>query len=308
MVDINKNADAGFRDPRSAVSVLNNGVPLEVRVFQAPTENDTRMRSAGLYVNDTWVPNPRVSLNLGLRLDRLMPYMPVQSGPGGQSFPAVNPIVTWWDLGPRLGVTYDITGRGKTVVKANSATYWPNLGSALASYVSANPQFWFKRYTWPTDLNSNGVWDPGEETRLIQTSGGQAFTAFDRQLESNFTRQVSAFLEHELRASFGIRTGLVWNGERHIFNQVNPNRPLDAYSVPVFVQDPGPDGRAGTAERWTDDRRIQPVRECARLAGREPDRQSAGCQKRLLHLGDDRDQATGTGVVDDRKFRRDVGA
>jgi hypothetical protein len=45
-----------------------------------------------------------------------------------------------------------------------------------------------------------------------------------------------------------VRTGFVWNGRRQVRATVNANRPFDAYNVPIPIRDPGPDGRAGTAD------------------------------------------------------------
>jgi hypothetical protein len=44
----------------------------------------------------------------------------------------------------------------------------------------------------------------------------------------------------------GVRTGFVLNAKRQSYGTININRPLDAYSVPVVVTDPGPDGRVGS--------------------------------------------------------------
>jgi hypothetical protein len=40
----------------------------------------------------------------------------------------------------------------------------------------------------------------------------------------------------------------VWNGRRQLTGQTNINRPVSAYTVPVTVRDPGPDGRLNTAD------------------------------------------------------------
>ena len=42
---------------------------------------------------------------------------------------AVDNLITWNVTAPRLGFTYDLTGNGKTVVKANYALYWWNPGT-----------------------------------------------------------------------------------------------------------------------------------------------------------------------------------
>jgi len=49
-------------------------------------------------------------------------------------------------------------------------------------------------------------------------------------------------------ADFGLRTGVVVNRKRHSQGTINVNRPLDAYSAPVTIFDPGPDGVSGSAD------------------------------------------------------------
>ena len=44
------------------------------------------------------------------------------------------------------------------------------------------------------------------------------------------------------------RTGVVLNAKRQPYGTINVSRPLSAYSVPVSVTDPGPDGRLGSAD------------------------------------------------------------
>ena len=88
-----------------------------------------------------------------------------------------------------------------------------------------------------------------KKARCLGVSGGSASTALDPGLQNTYTRQATTYLERELAANFGIRTGFVWNGRRQVRATVNANRPFDALQRPGhrFV-DPGPDGRAGTAD------------------------------------------------------------
>jgi hypothetical protein len=92
------------------------------------------------------------------------------------------------------------------------------------------------------------VFDPGEQGALLSVQGGTASTVFDPNLENTYVRQVTAYVERELMPNVGVRTGLVWNGRRQVRGQINVNRPLDVYTVPVTISDPGPDGRLNTAD------------------------------------------------------------
>src|SRR4029450_10053330 len=82
-------------------------------------------------------------------------------------FPAVDNVRTWNVSAPRVGVSYNLTGDGRTVVKANWGLYWGNPGTA-----SSNPNgSWQKRHVW-NDVNGDLLWQPGEEGRLISSAGG----------------------------------------------------------------------------------------------------------------------------------------
>ncbi|MFN8062826.1 MAG: TonB-dependent receptor [Vicinamibacterales bacterium] len=237
----------GFANASNAVSVLNNGAPLEVYVYRSPNASQNGLWTQALYANDTWQMSRRVTLNLGVRLDRHQPFYPTQTGPTGQTFQGVDKVLVWNNVGPRLGVSYDVTGDGRTVVKASFGQFYLNPAADFATNVNPNPPLWFNRYAW-TDTNGNGVWNPGEEGRLIAVAGGTASTTLDPNIQNTFTRQGTVYVERELMPNFGVRTGVVWNGRREVRGQINVNRRLADYNVPVEIRDPGPDGRAGTSD------------------------------------------------------------
>jgi hypothetical protein len=192
--------------------------------------------------------NKRLTLNVGVRLDRYRPYLPAQNGPGNLKFDAVDEVLIWNNVGPRVGGSFDVTGKGKTVIKANYGKYWLYPAGDFAGTVNPNPPTWRQIYTW-NDLNSNGRWESGEQVgNPTSVSGGTASTIYDPDIQNTFSHQVLAFVEHEAARNFGVRTGFVWNGRRQLRGSLNINRPVSAYTVPNPVRDPGPDGRPGTAD------------------------------------------------------------
>ena len=78
--------------------------------------------------------------------------------------------------------------------------------------------------------------------------GGATTESLDPALRLAYIDEMGAWVERELSANLGIRTGVVWRGERQHRLRQNTNWPLDAFSLPVTVADPGPDGRPGTAD------------------------------------------------------------
>ena len=237
----------GFTSTTNALSVFNNGVPNQVDIYRSPSESKNGLWTYAVYVNDTWQVNRRLTINAGLRFDHHAAYLPDQQGPDGLQFERVNSIVEFNNWGPRLGVSYDLTGDARTVAKVSYGSFWLYPAADLASGLNPNATMWLRRYSW-SDPNGNRVFDEGEQGNLLAVQGGTASTVFDPNLENTYVRQVTAYVERELMSNFGVRTGLVWNGRRQVRGQINVNRPLDAYTVPVTITDPGPDGTLRTAD------------------------------------------------------------
>lgn len=237
----------GFPGDSQALSVRNNNAATQVDIYLPNSESKNGLWTYSVYLNDSWRVHPRLTINAGIRFDRNSAYLPDQVGPLGQQFARVDDIVSFNNWGPRLSASYDLTGDAKTLVKASWGQFWLYPGADLASGLNPNATMWFERYGW-TDLNGNGIFNPGEQGALQLVQGGRATTTFDENLENTYVNQATVYVERELVANFGVRSGFVWNGRRQVRGQINVNRPLSAYSVPVNFIDPGPDGRLNTPD------------------------------------------------------------
>jgi hypothetical protein len=240
----------GYGHPSNSVSYLNNGVPTQVDLYLGTNVSKSGLWTYAGYIDDSWQPTRRVTLSLGLRLDYYVPLLPEQDGPTGtQHFDEVNPILTWSNWGPRAGVSIDVLGDAKMVLKASYGQFWFYPSVNFGNGVNPNPAGWYIRYPW-ADLNGNGYWDSGEEDRrtVLSRRGGSTSTRMDPDLENQYVRQATVYVEREIAAHFGVRTGFVWNGRRQTYGSVDSNRPLSAYDVPIEFRDPGPDGRLGTSD------------------------------------------------------------
>jgi outer membrane receptor protein involved in Fe transport len=241
----------GFEE--DILHVMQNGAKLDVILFETPNSSIGGLRTYGVFANDTWRVNNKLTLNVGGRFDRYRAFAPAQEHPAGKfnptpiQFSAKDNIVDWNLFAPRLGMTYDIRENGKTVVKFNYGKYWFNPGADFVFNVSENSSSWWRRYRW-NDLNNNGRWEAGEEGVLVDRRGGVATESLDPDLQDTRTDEIATFLERELMPSFGIRAGYVWRGVRNQYARVNINRPYSAFTAPVAVRDPGPDGTVGNAD------------------------------------------------------------
>jgi hypothetical protein len=240
--------NSGYRDSCNCVSTLNNSVPTQVQIQTGTNVSKNDLTTAAGFVDDTWRVASRVTLLLGLRLDRYQPILPAQQGPTGEEFAAIDPVLTFNNWAPRVGMTADLTGDGKTVVKLHYGRFWVYPSPLFTTAFNPNPPGWSRSYAWLDDADGNGRWSPGEEGVLRSLSGGSTSTSLDPKIDNTFAHQASAYVEREVAADFGVRTGIVLIARRQPYGTINVSRPLDAYSIPVAVVDPGPDGRLGSLD------------------------------------------------------------
>lgn len=241
----------GYED--EILHVMQNNAPLDIIFFQSPNVSQNGLWTYGTFLNDTWRISSRITANVGVRFDHYRAFLPEQVHAAGKynpteiRFAAKDDVITFNNFAPRLGVTYDATGNGKNVLKFNFGQYWWNPGADFLFNVNENSNAWWRRYRW-TDLNADGKWNEGEQGALVSSRGGAALESLDPNLKNTRTDEIATFFEHELMANFGVRAGYVWRGIRNQYARINAALPYSAFSVPVTVPDPGPDGRAGTTD------------------------------------------------------------
>ncbi len=246
-----------------------NGVSSTV-VFALPTATEVGFLGAGrdgaltaqsalnvfgAFINDTWSVG-RLTVNGGVRYDRYSGYLPEQNqlaasvGPvsvQAQTF-AQQDLYTWNLFAPRIGGTFDLTGDGKTVMKANYGLFWHNPGVGVGSDANPNTTAKSATYVW-NDLNLDKRWQPGEEgARTGQSLAGSI--GLDPDIEAPITHEVSVWLERQLTETMGIRGGYVGKTEANLIGQGIPGRDArnGAYSVAFPFTDVGVDAVRGTAD------------------------------------------------------------
>ncbi len=139
---------------------------------------DYNVFDGSAYLQDTFSKG-RFTLQAGLRFDRQWdrtnesqvaahPFFgqTTRTGTPFIHLPAINfagadPGVTFNDIAPRLGMNFDLKGDGRSVVKANYARYYSQLGDGDLAGTLNPVQASFVRYPW-TDLNGDLTVQPGE--------------------------------------------------------------------------------------------------------------------------------------------------
>ncbi len=181
------------------------------------------------FVQDT-VTHNRLTLQLGLRYDYnkdVAAASSITANPLGGSwlpslnFPGADPGVAFNNFSPRLGLTYDISGNGKTQVRANWATYYGQVGNGGVAG-SINPvAATTLRYPW-VDANNNKVADAGEiilsanpiaaSTNWSAANPANTVSAntVDPNLRNDKTQEFILGVDREIGAGFAVGASYIW--------------------------------------------------------------------------------------------------
>ena len=197
-----------------------------------PTELKQGSPNLGIYAQDQWTMD-QLTLNLGVRFDHQRFSFPDQTI--GVSRYRTEPFnisadtpVKWSDFQPRLGVTYDLFGDGRTAIKATANRYSERFGAnAFRGMNPGDPRplgrLWF-------DLNGDGVvqGDPlilGANGELILPDG-----------DPNFGQPVQTlFVDSDWAVGWGNR-GANWEYSASLQQELRSNLSVDfSYFYRTYV-------------------------------------------------------------------------
>ena len=157
-----------------AYGILEDGVPTQINISRTPRTSHQRLNTWAFYAQDAWTIGDRLTLNIGVRLDGIYGYVPVQSSPAGtwaalseQLSDAVFEVTSeigglpdWpMNVGPRLSFAYDLFGDGRAALKGGWGRYYTQTGSALSN--SANPNAGASANVGWNDLDGDKLVDIG---------------------------------------------------------------------------------------------------------------------------------------------------
>ena len=103
-----------YRD--SVIHYLRDGVPNSVRLYVSGTSSQNALATTSFFVTDAWTID-RLTLNVGARFDRYRVSLPEQVTPIARFNPtedrydSVDKVVAFNHIVPRIGGSYDVTGR-----------------------------------------------------------------------------------------------------------------------------------------------------------------------------------------------------
>jgi hypothetical protein len=223
------------------------------------------------YVQDT-ITHGRVTMQLGVRYDYNKDKAQAASiianplaGPWlpGIDFPGADPGVAFNNFSPRVGMTYDLSGSGKTIARANYARYYGQVGNGTVAGTINPVSQTVVRWPW-IDANGNGVADPGEVqvgpngTLVMGTwspanpANSVSANSVDSNLKNDTTDEVIVGVDREIGAGFAVGANYIW---RRYGNFLWNNKRVGIVTAdwvpttltPVATACPGADNRTAPA-------------------------------------------------------------
>ncbi len=240
----NQGIDAIFNSPGPQSFTT----PYQVLAYNTPTTQKNYFRDPSFYVQDTWTLRRRITLDLGLRYDHFVTYYPSQNSNPNQTFPqlfvlqpsdkqASGNLVDWNTVSPRIGLAFDLTGKGDSVLRLSYGRYYIMQGTGLAE--TANPVgLAGKDFAW-TDSNGDRIPQTNEwiNNTLVFAFGGSS-THINRNMSRPYSEQVSAGYEKQIWRDLRVGATYYYRTKKNLFGLENTLVQPSDYTPITTLNDP----------------------------------------------------------------------
>lgn len=222
------------------VQVTSNGVPNSVRLVNTPSGHKESGVNTGIYLQDSWVFG-RLTLNPGVRYERFVMSIPEQSAGAGtwvgaRSFPAQNGIINWNTVSPRLGLSWDVFGDGRTAVKAGVSRYDRLEGVTLVQPLNRR-NIAFQQCPW-SDANGD-LRAQNDEIAFGACTGSlePSLGSVDPDLKRPHQWEYTVMVQRQIGSRTSVSVGYYGRRFTDLYTTVNDAVPSSAYS-PVTITNP----------------------------------------------------------------------
>ena len=227
-----------YRDLNGAVDIIRTtdlGAPGDFG--SGWTGADDRNGRIAAFIQDRWSINQKLSLSLGLRLDRQRPYYqdsvrnPVLSAIFPPTTVPGKTILTSTKIVPRIGISYSPTEDGKTVIKGFYGRYYYNFADRMSNLNPGGTNTSDYRFN---DLNGNRLFDGVQELGALVGSVGGSSTTVDPNLKTPYADEFNGSIERQFWGESSARLAYVRKMTRDEFTTINVAR-VGQFNVPTTV-------------------------------------------------------------------------
>jgi hypothetical protein len=210
------------------IARFTNGIPNSADIYR-DGYTEGHLDTHALYFQDTFTIN-RLTLNLGIRWDRQDDKALPANVPANPIFPNLMPAVqfpgadagvVWSDVSPRLGMTYDLNGDGRSVFQASYSVYYGQMSPTQLSSELAATGAVFVRYPW-NDLNGDGFVQFNEVDTSVpflskstsydpdNPTNSRSAAQVDPNIKSDRTREFIIGFDRQIARDMAIGGNYIW--------------------------------------------------------------------------------------------------
>jgi outer membrane receptor protein involved in Fe transport len=232
----------------------------------------------GFFFQDVISIGTRITLNLGFRYDRNALSRPEEvrlgwfdeyTGGLAQALapdifptqdlvaPEIKNAMVWSKFQPRIGLTFDPFGDGKTALRANWARMADDVVGDMTAGLHPFDPWENGLYAYWYDLNRDGKFNlpPIDAYTVvtrparINTDPKQLSAFIDPNMTAPFVDELTAGINREIFKNFNFGVTYIYRVNRNIADTLDTNNPLDSPNwLPYTVTEPGPDAKLGTPD------------------------------------------------------------
>lgn len=195
-----------------------------------------RTWAVNAFAQDEWRVNARLTANVGVRYEFNAPPTDADNrmkifdatrlalvDVGTNGVPSAGVAADLDNIAPRLGLSWDVTGRGTTVVRSGYGVFYDSGTLIENSALYFNPPYYQLQLFFPTATSLLRIENPFPAGRGI--SPLTSVNSVDQHFQSAYAHQVSTSVEH---AWLGALTTVRYVGAfgRHLVRKRNLNQPL----------------------------------------------------------------------------------
>ena len=198
----------------------------------------------GGYIQDSWTIKNRLTINAGVRFETINGNLPgIEKGRIGNDVAyaigeyyfvpvyGFNPfgylkeepwedVMRWTTVAPRIGVSYDIFGDGKTSLKLSYAKYSDTLPTMFFQTVHPFRPWFFAFYWW--DLNENVQLDPPPVDKYYPIDSPIRMVRdywekmIGKDVKAPYANEFTVSLQHELFTNFKVGLTYIFRDKKNI--------------------------------------------------------------------------------------------
>ena len=248
----------------------------QVKIWSGSTANLRSFKDGqwriGFFLQDSLNIGKRLTANVGLRYDEYHGFVPArhwegwndvwENGlanvllpqiflPAGATLdsPQIDDVIVYKSLSPRIGLSYDLFGGGKTIVRGSFARYGEPLFTTAVDRVipiqetSVTFQWFDDNHSGKLDLPPIDRYIPGSYAPYITDT-----TALRNQLAPDFkapyTDEMTLGIVQQIGADINVSLNYMNKFTQHMPGSLNLNLPKNSqWWIPYTVTDPGDDGK-----------------------------------------------------------------